>query len=211
VGLIHLQPQLEQWRNLAADHNTSFFAFTIVREPVAHAVSFFNFYHLPPCLFAPDLCALYPLLPPTDQAVKLTAKFNYQCLYLARDSWDSFPHSETNATVAQVVVTAQECQSAYQVMRSELDWVGTTERLANNTLPLLWYMLAMGENWESSRSPPLHWKRGMEGTKPLALTSKSLQPSTVDYLQSLSQYDQSIYNSVQRDFSADMWEDFALL
>jgi hypothetical protein len=51
----------------------------------------------------------------------------------------------------------------------------------------------------------------MEGTKPLALTSKSLQPSTVDYLQNLSQYNQSIYNSLQRDFSAGMWEGFALL
>ena len=42
LGMPTLHQYLRRWRRFAAMHNTSFFAFTLVREPVSYAVSYFN-------------------------------------------------------------------------------------------------------------------------------------------------------------------------
>jgi hypothetical protein len=44
--LVDLEPQLELWKDLTQQHNLGFFSFTVLREPVSFALSFFNFMHV---------------------------------------------------------------------------------------------------------------------------------------------------------------------
>ena len=45
-SLVELAPTLDRWRAEADRRGVEFFAFTLLREPVAHALSFFNFFHV---------------------------------------------------------------------------------------------------------------------------------------------------------------------
>merc|ERR1712003_599433 len=42
-------------------------------------------------------------------------------------------------------VTRDECEGLYEKMKESLDWIGTTERLSFDTMPLLEYLLDLGE------------------------------------------------------------------
>lgn len=44
--LVEAQPLLDEWRSEANEAGVPFFAMTILREPLGHALSFFNFFHV---------------------------------------------------------------------------------------------------------------------------------------------------------------------
>jgi hypothetical protein len=76
----------------------------------------------------------------------VTAKANVQCLYWSRSdvTWRSFIPSDPSDPMqtAFPVATETECQAVEQVLLQEMDWVGTTDKLSQETLPLLAYMLS---------------------------------------------------------------------
>jgi hypothetical protein len=146
-SVLQLYTQLQRWRRLAAAHDTGFFVYTLVREPVSFTVSNFNFFWAAPCLFSGG-CP-YKLYRATVDNLLFTAKPNVQCLYYSRSdvTWRLFKDHHDGSDPFQVAyptATEAECLAVQQVLLDEMDWVGTTDRLSQETLPLLAYMLSSG-------------------------------------------------------------------
>jgi hypothetical protein len=198
-ALPFMHPHLQRWREMAAEHGTSFFAFTIIRDPVSYAVSYFNFFNAAPCTlgFGPWHWRLYM---PTESNLVHTTEANNQCLLMARDHWGIFKHKNRSAP------NRQECDTVYDMLLQDMDWVGTTEQMSYETIPLLTYMLT--RNMTLAQTPVGHSFNVISATKNASSVLKlsSLHPTTANYIRSMSYLDQENYNRAQRDFTLEMWD-----
>jgi hypothetical protein len=200
-GMFTLHDFLDRWRSIAQEQGTSFFAFTMVRDPVAFSVSFFNFILAEPCIF--NGCP-YKTYPPTEENFIESAHSNYQCTYLSRDAtWFDF----TEKQKIPPLVTKYECDAVYDVMKLDMDWIGRTEALSTETMPLLSHMLVD----KRQKSPLLESYNEVEKKKPVVLKTKSLLPTTVQYILAISEYDQAFYERATIDYPIEMWEDLPLI
>jgi hypothetical protein len=192
-----MHPHIQRWRQMAAEHGTSFFAFTIIRDPVSYAVSYFNFFNAAPC--ALGFCP-WRLYLPTEGNMVQTTEANNQCLLMARDHWGIFQQKNRTAP------TPQECNHVYDLLLQDMDWIGTTETMSEETVPLLTYMLS--RNLTLAQTPVGHTYNVMSATKNASsiLKRSSLHPATVDYIRSMSYLDQENYNRAERDFTLEMWD-----
>jgi hypothetical protein len=198
-SLFGLHSSYARWRTLAQAFNTTFFSFALVREPISYSVSYFNFYFAEPCSFGTK-CD-HDLVPPNEENLDSSLLFNHQCELFAREHWELFGEQREKFRRR---VTAAECEAVYQLVRSDMDWVGTTAAMSTETLPLLTQMIA--HNGATGNEMPEINK----SWKPNKVTVESLQPPTLEHIRSMNEYDQAIYEAVQRDFPIDMWEDFEL-
>jgi hypothetical protein len=195
-ALPFMHAHIQRWRQLAAEHGTSFFAFTIIRDPVSYAVSYFNFFNAAPC--ALPFCP-FRLYKATEGNMVQTNEANNQCLLMARDHWGIFYLKNRTAP------TPQECDNVYDMLLQDMDWVGTTEMMSEETIPLLTFMLS--HNITLAKTA-LQKNNVMAATKneTNVLRRSSLHSSTVDYIRSMSYLDQELYNRAQRDFPLEMWD-----
>jgi hypothetical protein len=225
-SVLQLYTKLQRWRRLSAAHDTGFFAWSLVREPVAYTVSYFNFFWAAPCLF-PSGCP-YKLYRATTDNLLFTAKPNLQCLYWSRSdvTWRLFKdhHDPSDLSgVAYPTATEQECQAVGSVLLSEMDWVGTTDKLSQETLPLLAYMLSSGTASQVSLALQVEQEKdananqeqadlqvfnSVAAQKDAVLSVEALPPSAVEYIRSINTYDQAIYEAVAAEFTMDLWEDW---
>lgn len=206
-GMFTLHDFLDRWHAIAEDNNVPFFAFTMVRDPVAYSVSFFNFILAEPCIF--NGCP-YRTYPATEENLIETVQPNYQCMYLARDvTWFDFIENQTIPPLA----TDYECNAVYNVMRLDMDWVGLTDKLSTETVPLLKQMLLVDDKEESSSSSPSSKQQvfnDVQKSKPKTVKTSELHPTTSEYIRSISALDQSLYDRASKDYPLEMWQDFSL-
>jgi hypothetical protein len=195
-SLFGLHASYARWRTIAEKFNTTFFSFALVREPISYSVSYFNFYMAEPCSF--PVCK-GGLVAPSEENLDSSLLFNHQCQLFAREHWELFGERQEKFNRD---VTAAECEAAYQLVLSDMDWVGTTAAMSTETLPLLTQMFAHNAA-QGNNMPQIN-----KSWKPNHVTVDSLHPSTVEHIRSMNVYDQAIYEAVQRDFPIDMWEDF---
>jgi hypothetical protein len=197
MGMPTLHQYLRRWKRFSNLHNTSFFAFTLVREPVSYAVSYFNFFNAKPCSIAKCPWKLYSA---SDENLLKTNRPDMQCMLLARDHWDIFMND-----VHPEQVDKDECDDVYQTIRKEMDWVGTTDEMSAETIPLLTRMLA------PNQTHTFDVFNVIKATKPgskIILSPEALQPDTIESLRITSSNDQAIYEAVKRDFTLDIWENY---
>jgi hypothetical protein len=185
-GLITLHKRLHRWRADAARHQTSFFTFTLVREPVSFYISYFNYFWTDQCK---TLCER-PIQAPTEENLLATAIPNHQALWLTRDGRDLHDKNQP--------VTKKEFEIVQLYMQQDLDWIGTTGEMQTTTLPLLSYMLA--QNFSSSL-PAFNRMAHNAG-----LQRAGLSEDTLGKLRELAPLDFELYDAVQRDFSLEMWK-----
>jgi hypothetical protein len=193
-----LHQYLRRWRRFAAVHNTSFFAFTLVREPVSYAVSYFNFFNAKPCSLVKCPWKLYPA---SDKNLLKTNRPDMQCMLLARDHWDIFSND-----VHPEKVDKDECDDVYQTIQEEMDWIGKTDALSNETIPLLTRMLA--HNHTAAESMGVFNVIKATKAESKILSPEALEPDTIAAILNASSYDHAIYEAVKRDFTLDMWENY---
>lgn len=195
-SLFGLHASYEKWRTIAENFNTTFFTFALVREPISYSVSYFNFYMAEPCSF--PKCSR-PLVPPSEENLKSSLLFNHQCELFAREHWELFGEPQEKFFRN---VTAAECEAVYQLLLSDMDWIGTMAAMSTETEPLLTQMLAHNATTRA-KMPQIN-----KSWKPNKVTVGSLHPSTVELMRSMNEYDQAIYEAVRRDFPIEMWQDF---
>jgi len=98
----------------------------------------------------------------------------------------------------QIYVKPEECEQVHGSMMELLDWVGTTERLSNETLPLLARLFELPANrtFQSYRV-----------TKGLgeSLGIENVTASAVDHILSLSTLDSKLYENANKNFPYSMW------
>jgi hypothetical protein len=143
-SLVEMAPTLDRWRLEAHRRNIDFFAFTIIREPKAHAISFFNFFHVGAGRQT-EIKSWNPFRPLAATEKNFIHAFvgNRQCQMLGSDpeSTLSAPRdvvwSEPDASGFSTDQHTCQIDKVYRVLFQSMDWVGTTEKLQNETLPLL--------------------------------------------------------------------------
>jgi hypothetical protein len=133
-GMTYLAPYIHRWRQMAFSHNQNFFAFTLVREPLQLSISYFRFFHVN----CPHRWCERQQFNSTVDGLLSSVRLlpNRQCTSLhQRQSFTLLKPS-----IAQECVVT-DCQAVTRLTEQAMDWIGTTERLSSDTIPLLSYML----------------------------------------------------------------------
>ena len=121
---------------------------------------------------------------------------NPQCLFLARGERT---FGDDVADLRQGL-GREECHKTYQSLRRTMDWIGHTETLSNETLPLLTTMMFgspdVGRQFPRSNISPQ--------TEDFVHLSK-LQPKTRCALDAMSTWDHQMYQKALRDYTMDQW------
>ena len=186
-GLEGLVPYIQAWRRLGQNHNKTFFAFTLVREPLAFALSYFKFFHAE-CSLRWCEHVQYKEYSPTNLLLSARAHANQQCFLLKHLSSIDGMHP---SFYKKCRVTKADCNGIYDIMKRNLDWIGTTERMSNDTIPLLLRIVRFS-------GKPIDVQRKYNEDE--HRLESPLNKSEKSELRSLSKYDQAIYDRVTKDY-----------
>ena len=108
-----LRKRLQRWKQTAQIHNVPFFAFTVVREPVAYAFSHFNFFHIQKRNPTFEQCNATE-----DDFIRLTL-YNPQCQFLFQGE-----SSMRAQKVKNVKIQQDDCDNVKNEMIELFDWIG---------------------------------------------------------------------------------------
>ena len=183
---------IRHWRSLAKLNNKTFFAFTIVRDGPAAAISYFNFYcQQPICnntIFGPNTF--------TNSEAGLLQTVatwrNYQSRILF--------HGDNNGTEwygPNRQISETESHLLYE--ESELDWIGTTETLSSMTIPLLDYLATGNSNFVSPR--PIQNEKVAATTTTTKTTMHISMEVTKHFLEENTKLDHMLWQRARNDFS----------
>ena len=177
--LLSLRQQLREWKAISAKSGVPFFSFTLLREPFSFGLSFFNMFHAVQKKYDWNP---FELLEPTDENLKKSFVWNRQCLILGLTG-DGISRDK--------IPTASVCRQVKEMLLHDLDWVGTTENLQTETLPLLTHLLlqnvSVGQSMASFR-PVVEPKR--------SLSRANITDATKRYILDHSSLDSELYNAV---------------
>ena len=148
---------------------------------MSHAVSYFNFFYLAPRRDS----AKHASQEHTVANLINTTIPNRQCSILSGGSTAS--DDDENA----------RCKSLHDALIETFDWVGTTEHLNEETLPLLAHLLF--QNASMAKSLRSYNVVNMSSM----LQTSQLQPPTIQHIEEISQWDQFLWERAQLDFSWD--------
>mmetsp|Transcript_16255 Transcript_16255/g.37436 ORF Transcript_16255/g.37436 Transcript_16255/m.37436 type:complete len:416 (+) Transcript_16255:135-1382(+) len=213
-SLVELAPKIEQWRALADQRGVGFFAFTVMREPVAHALSFFNFFHVgnnfgrdPPSRDDHDYWNPFkPLMSTEKNFLRSYYAHNRQCRMLSTDPQSIFAApkylvwNKDKVTKEQVAISRKPCDidGVHDTFFHSMDWVGTTEMLSNETLPLL-TQLVLGDPSVGRKNPPFKvFDNNPSGN--VGMKSHNLSDKAMSIILDETELDRSLYADVARSF-----------
>jgi len=136
-GLDALAPHFKNLRLASCEHNKAFFAFTLLREPLSFTKSYFKFFHVT-CRHR--WCEHLQFRNATEENMLKSAIShpNQQCFLLKHTSSIAGMHP---SFYDKCRTTKNECDAIYDTIKDTFDWVGTTDRLSVDTLPLLQYLV----------------------------------------------------------------------
>jgi len=183
---------IDRLRSQAHANKVPFFVFTTVREPLSHAISFYNFEHLDG-----GRGGRYVTGKPTEEDLIKILIPNMQCLFVARGDiamWKDW------ATL-KFGLTDEECEEAYNVIVKTMDWVGTTERMSNETLPLLASILT----GDPSKGIEMKPKNVQNKKKKDTIIKENLSSHAIDHIWNITRVDSEWYQKIQRDYVMSMW------
>jgi len=181
-----VQGRLNGWRKQCSDQGIPFFAFTVLREPAKMAISYFNFYHggkhrrYKRFTHASEQDFLNHTLP------------NPQCLFLSRGEISYLPENQH----LREGLNASECNAVYDALRSNLDWIGTTENLTTVTIPLLEQVLGRPLKQNTTRN-----KTNLQNFRWIDLSESGKQ-----IVYNRAALDREMHEHCQKDFPPTMWE-----
>ena len=152
--LIEAQPILDEWRTYAEQHAVPFFAMTVLREPLGHALSFFNFFHV-----AVDWEEWSPFagdMHPTEENFLQTYVPNRLCHIMYNDAHSILEAPDIalrdglleklylfmdDEELQRRNATSQcDADKVKDVLYTSFDYVGVTDRLTDYILPMVAYL-----------------------------------------------------------------------
>uniref|UniRef100_A0A7S1BMR7 Uncharacterized protein n=1 Tax=Corethron hystrix TaxID=216773 RepID=A0A7S1BMR7_9STRA len=188
--------RMRAWRCRARELGVPFFALTVVREPVAHAVS--SFYHY---VRIEKRRRAYHRGPAEDSEAGLvgSAIAHPQCVFLARGE-KAYEHDDGPGS-PRGNLTREDCAALATEMLVDFDWIGTTATIDEETVPILDYLLGDGRRKGRKRKPPAAAVR--ENTRVGSLLSaNTLTEATRQHLQNITKWDRSLlYDMARKQFS----------
>ena len=192
--LVKLRRLLAQWRNMTATQNISYFAFSVIREPISFQMSYFNYYHIQ--RKRPE----YKPRNATQEDFFQSVKSNPQCTYLSRGeaAWQDGMYG---SRIGRRPFKQKHCDIAIAALYKHMDWVGTTERL-QDTLELVSNLTRVP--LKTTTSSKIH----NPSRKHLKLSD--LNDTAIEHLKNITTMDQALYEMVQRDWNIEEWRELQL-
>lgn len=185
--ILEMESHVQNWRHLSKKHNTSFFLFTVLREPTAHSISHFNFFHKK----LPEM--------PQERRLRFTI-INRQCQTLA-----SLKRQDPLV-----------CAKLYDKFLQYFDWVGTTENMTNETLPLLHYLLRhkgppvstvknSADDSVSNISAVIRSYYNVAEQTNISFHRDTLSTYTLDYIRNKTCLDRGLWERAQKDYTLELF------
>jgi hypothetical protein len=134
-SFFQLRHRLRRWKDTAHQNGVPTFFFTLLRESTAYAFSHFNFFHIQRRNPTFERCNASQ-----DNFIRLTL-YNPQCQFLFQGESSMRAQKFKNK-----VLNAADCQAVQKHLFDTMDWIGTTEQLSDETLPLLSTLLELPQN-----------------------------------------------------------------
>lgn len=177
-----LRNRLRRWRQTASYNNVPIFFFTLVRDPIDFAFSHFSFFHVQERNPTFERCNA------TEENFLRLSLWNPQCQFLFKGE-----ASMRAQRRKQIVVQQDECDDVQGEMWNLFDWVGTTENLSTETLPLLAKILQLPEELAFRR-----FKVSKEYGE--VFGRDNVTAETVDTIYEMSTLDTAMYDAVRSRF-----------
>ena len=181
--ILEFEPYLNKWRELSRASGVPFFSFALVRDPIDYAVSYFNFFYSREKKYA--WSPYYPMNATEE---------NFLSTFV--------PNRQTRIMGAEPAGTSKErltTETYYNVKRAlclSFDWVGTTENMQAETLPLLAYLVKLDEGLGSKME-----KQNVGEERELPQIHRSdLSATTLQMVEDGSKRDREIYNAIVKTF-----------
>jgi len=178
-----LRKRLHRWRETANRNKVPIFFFSLVRDPLAFSFSHFSFFHVQERNPSFERCNA------TEENFRRLSLWNPQCQFLFKGEASLRAQEPKN-----VVIQADECHDIQTNMWSLMDWVGTTERLSNETLPLLGHLLDLPSDFRFDR-----FKVTKESG--VSFGRDNVTNATIDLILEMSALDTMLYNSVRERYT----------
>jgi len=182
---MQLHQQVASWRKAAEAKGINFFSFTLVREPISFAFSVYN-----------DLCVMRGQCGGGLNAFMEMDWVNKQTQFL-NTGWSKFYQGRRRSNRTEDMGPSEsEAALLFTKMKSILDWVGPSECLVNDTIPLLkYYIPSIGvDNFSSSNVV----KKDLDGI----LYKSMLSHNELDYLHSIMRLDTMLYQNVVNHYGS---------
>lgn len=177
-----MRKRLHRWRETANSHKVPIFFFSLVRDPLAFALSHFTFFHVQERNPTFERCNA------TEENFLRLSLWNPQCQFLFKGEL-----SMRAQKPKQVVIQPDECHDVQRHMWSLFDWVGTTERLSYETLPILSHLLDLPSDFRFER-----FKVSKENGE--VFGRENVTRSTINAILEMSALDIMLYQSVQERY-----------
>ncbi|CAJ1970010.1 unnamed protein product [Cylindrotheca closterium] len=210
----NLRQRLARWRQVAKRNQVPVFFFTVVRDPIAFAISHFNYFHV-------------DVRNPSFEHVNATQEnflrfslHNPQCQFLFKGEAsmrkqlnkrktketsakldDSADSESSNPFNASAIISSDECSKVQDQMLELFDWIGTTETLSNETLPLLADILGRDGKFATYRVSDKVKKVPVDLWGKEHMTDFGRQ-----VIQERSQLDLELYHRIQEEYPYCMWK-----
>ncbi|KAG7358640.1 sulfotransferase family protein [Nitzschia inconspicua] len=202
-SIVDLAPTMKRWRMEAHRRNLGFFSFTLVREPVSHTISFFNFFQVRLESYDRDWNP-WRAQAPTETNLMQQFVPDRQCRMLGSDPEGtmSAPASgmwEPPPTPKNPDLRNCRMQELYDAIWDTMDWVGLTETLSNETLPLLSKLLINNATYGKDTKPVKVFNRGK--SKIRGVLKEDLSPASLDRIKRESVNDKKLWDDVRRNFT----------
>jgi hypothetical protein len=134
-SFFRLRHRLRRWKDTAERNGVPTFFLTLLRDSTAYAFSHFNFFHIQRRNPTFEQCNAT-----LDNFLRLTL-YNPQCQFLFQGEASMRAQKPKNR-----VLTKQDCDAVQEHLMELMDWIGATEHLSNETLPLLSRLLNLPYN-----------------------------------------------------------------
>ena len=191
-SFFRLRSRLRRWRDTAERNNVPVFFFTILREPVSFAFSHFKFFHVEERNPTFERCNATE-----DNFIRLSLE-NPQCQFLYKGepsmrAQKAVQMNDGTGTTIQnksnVIVQPDHCQQIQHQMIDLLDWVGTTDNLSNETIPLLAHVLGLNGTLVEEQWAP-------HKISNVGFDVRNVTASTIEKIHAMSTLDQKLYEEV---------------
>jgi len=143
-----MRRRLRRWRETALRQGVPFFFFSLVREPISYSFSHFNFFHLQKRNPTFERCNA------TEDDFLRKSIYNPQCQFLFKGepSVRGQVRNATDSDLQRLMVQPEDCKAVTEQLFDLMDWVGKTESLSLETIPLLSKLLDKPRlEWENHR------------------------------------------------------------
>lgn len=198
-GMKTLAPLIKHWSELCHQHGRPFFGFTTVRDPYHYTLSYFkSYYHNQIKRYDWSEQDHYLYTDTSEDNLIKSTRPNRQCFFLNHLSAVEGLHP---SFYDKCKVNETDCDDIYDQMKASLDWIGTTEKLSTESIPLLVQILSGDVNMEFKKASDEKMK-----ISKVPIFLYGVKNETMSKIKSLSMYDQKIYDKVKNDFRFDKFD-----